>query len=95
MSEPEKQLREILYILSIKERQIKTTLIVSLWSEWLKPKPKSDISYCKNVEQRENSSIAGGSANLCSLYGNQYGGSLGRREMMYLKNQLYHSWAYT
>ena len=29
----------------------------------------------KNVKQKEHSSIAGGSANLHSCYGNQYGGS--------------------
>jgi hypothetical protein len=39
----------------------------------------------------EHSSIAGGSANLYSHYGNQYGNSLERWELTYFKIQLYHS----
>ena len=47
-----------------------------------------------DLEQGEYSSV-GGSANLYSYYGNQYGDSLEIWESIYLKIQLYHSWAYT
>jgi len=39
----------------------------------------------EDAEQGDHSSIAGGSANLYSHYGNQCGGSLGRWESTYLK----------
>jgi hypothetical protein len=47
----------------------------------------------KNVKQ-ENASIAGGSANLYSHFGNQYGSFSEIWKSPYLKTQLYNSWAY-
>jgi hypothetical protein len=45
----------------------------------------------KDVEQGENSSIAGGSAHLYSHYGNQCGNSSERWELIYPKIHLYYS----
>ena len=45
--------------------------------------------------QEKHSSITGGSSNLFSHYGSQYGGSLENCELIYLEAQLYYSWAYT
>ena len=49
----------------------------------------------KDVEQGEHSSIAGGRRNLCSRDGNRCGSSSGRRESVYLKIQLDHSYMWT
>jgi hypothetical protein len=49
----------------------------------------------ENVEQGDHFSMAGGSANLYSHYGNQYDVSSESWELIYLKTQLYHSWVYT
>jgi hypothetical protein len=49
----------------------------------------------KEMEQGEHYSIAGGSMNLDRHFGNQYSTSLKNWESIYLKIQLYCSWAYT
>ena len=49
----------------------------------------------EDVEYGENSSIAGGNANLYNHFGNQYGGFSKNWESTYLRIQKYHSWAYT
>jgi hypothetical protein len=46
------------------------------------------------VEHEEVSSVTGGSANMCSHYGNQYGGFLESWQLIYLKIELYHTWVY-
>ena len=59
-------------------------------------------SAVEDVEEGEHSFIAGGSANLYSQFGNQYGVFSENWESIYLKNwgsiylkiQQYHSWAY-
>ena len=43
----------------------------------------------KDVKQGKHSSTDGGSANLCSHFGNQYGGFTEIWESIYLKTQLY------
>ena len=48
----------------------------------------------EDVEQGEHSSIASVSANLYSLFRNQYGGFSENWESIYLKIQQYYSWAY-
>ena len=45
-----------------------------------------------DVQQREHSSIAGGSANLYGHFRNQYGSFSESWESMDLKTQLYHLW---
>jgi hypothetical protein len=47
------------------------------------------------VEQGKLSSTVDGSANLYKPFGNQFCGFSENWESMYLKMQLYHSWAYT
>jgi hypothetical protein len=49
----------------------------------------------EDVGQGEHSSIAGVSANLYNLFGNQFEGFSENWEEFYLKTQLHHSWAYT
>ena len=49
----------------------------------------------EDVEQGKHSSTASGSANLYNHFGHQYGSFLENWEFIYLKTQLYHSWAYT
>jgi hypothetical protein len=46
----------------------------------------------EDVEYREHSSIAGGTANLYNHYGNRCDGSSGRWKLISLKIQLYHYW---
>ena len=48
----------------------------------------------EDVEQKKYSSIAGGSANLYNHSGNQHGSFSENWELINLKTQLYHSWAY-
>ncbi|EGW10962.1 hypothetical protein I79_012172 [Cricetulus griseus] len=45
----------------------------------------------EDVEKGEHSSTAGGSANLYSHFGNQYGDSSGKWESVHLKIQQFHS----
>jgi hypothetical protein len=52
-------------------------------------KTTKDSSCSWGCGAREHSSIAGGSANLYNHHGNQYGGSSGNWESIYLKTQLY------
>ena len=47
----------------------------------------------EDVELGEHSSTAGGSGNLNSHFGNQYGGFSEDWESVYLKTQLYNFWA--
>jgi hypothetical protein len=47
------------------------------------------------MEKEEHSSIAGGNANLDNHYRNQYVSSSENWKLIYLKTQLFHSWAYT
>ncbi|EGV93069.1 Retrovirus-related Pol polyprotein LINE-1 [Cricetulus griseus] len=49
----------------------------------------------EDVEKEENSSIAGGSANLYNHFGNQYGCFLGKWKSVYLKIQQFLSWAHS
>ncbi|KAL6094014.1 hypothetical protein STEG23_029384 [Scotinomys teguina] len=49
----------------------------------------------EDAEQGVHSSTISGSANWYSHFGNQYGGFSENWESVYLKAQLYHSWAYT
>lgn len=48
----------------------------------------------EDVEQMNHSSIANGSANFYSNYGNQYPGTSKMYESMNLKIMMYHSWVY-
>jgi hypothetical protein len=50
---------------------------------------------CHDVDQGDISFIIGVSTNLYSQYENQYDGSSENWELIYLKIQLYYSWAYT
>jgi hypothetical protein len=55
--------------------EIKTTLRFYLHSsEWLRSKAQMLVHAGEDMEQVENSSIAGGSANLYNHFGNQFGG---------------------
>ena len=45
----------------------------------------------EDVEQEEQSSIAGGNANLCNHFGSQCGNFSENRELTYLRIQPYHS----
>ena len=49
----------------------------------------------KDAEQAAHPAPAGASANLYSRCANQYGSFSGNWKSIYLKIQLYHSWAYT
>ena len=49
----------------------------------------------EDVQLGEYSYNAGGNAKLYSHFGNQYGGFLENGELISLRTQQYHSWAYT
>lgn len=49
----------------------------------------------KDIEQKEDSPIAAGSANLYKHFRNQYTSSLENWEPIHLIAQIYHSWGYT
>ena len=69
--------------------------IILYMPEWLRSISQMTVHFGKDVKQWEHSSIAGGSENLYSHYGNQYGGTSENWEEIYLKTQVYHSWSYT
>jgi hypothetical protein len=60
-----------------------------------KLKTSGDNTCCVDVEQKEHSSIAGGIINWYNHFENQSEGSSENWKLIYLKNQLYHSWEYT
>jgi hypothetical protein len=49
----------------------------------------------KDVEKEEHSSIDGGIASWYNYSGNQFSSSSENWAQYYIRNQLYHSWAYT
>jgi hypothetical protein len=64
-------------------------------SEWLRLKTQEMTHASEDVEQGEQSIIAGGSAHLYIHFGNQFGIFSENWEYFYIKTQLSHSWAYT
>ena len=91
----EKQLKKCSTSLAIWEMQIKMTLRFHLTlARMAKINNTSDSYADEDVEQREHSSIAAGSANSYSHCGNQYDSSSENWESVYLRTQLYHFLAY-
>ena len=81
-------LRNCSISLIIREMQIKMILRYHL-SVWLRPNILRIAYAGEDVASREHSSTAGGSANLYSHFGNQYGGFSENWESIYLSTQQY------
>lgn len=93
---PDLSVNEETFTLVIREMQIKTTLKFHFTPiRMVKINLKKVIDHAGNdVAQGEHLCIVDGSANLYSHYGYQCDNTSGRWEPIYLKIQLYYSWAY-
>ena len=71
-----RHMKRLSALLTIKERQIKTTKRYHLILVRLAIMKKSTNKKCWSVEKKKHSYTVGGNVNLCSRYGELYGGSL-------------------
>ena len=86
-SNGQETVKEMFNILS---HQVKTTLrfhLIPIGMAKIKKKKSRKAHACEDVEQGENSSIAGESINLYNHYGNQFGCFSENWEQFYLKTQ--------
>ena len=92
ISNGQEALTEMFKVLSHQGMQIKTTIRSHLIPiRMTKIKNSRDSTCCKDMEQGEHSSIAGGNANIYNHLGNQFGGFSESWEYFCLNTQLYHS----